>query len=126
MIAYIDENNNVCACTLMSSVPEGITGYEIEAPTDKVFRNAWIINNGKLDYDLDKAKEMTHDKRRTKREKEFSPYDDIIMKQIPGQDSVQAENNRQVIRAKYEDIQIDINLATSIEKLKDIIYIEQL
>ena len=55
MIIY-EENGNVCSCSLMSSVPEGITGYEVDAPADKEFRDAWAINAGNLDYDLTKAK----------------------------------------------------------------------
>ena len=55
MIIY-EENGVVHSCSLMSSVPDGITGYEVEAPTDKEFRDAWVINAGALDIDLDKAK----------------------------------------------------------------------
>ena len=47
MIIY-EENGVTCSCSKMSSVPEGITGYEVTPPEDKVYREAWEIVNGEL------------------------------------------------------------------------------
>jgi hypothetical protein len=54
---------------------------------------------------LTKAKEIAHKKRREARAEEFKPHDEIIMKQIPGNDMTEAEAARQAIREKYEELQ---------------------
>ena len=70
---------------------------------------------------INKAKEISHDKRRIARAEEFKPYDEVIMKQIPGNDYTQAEAARQTIRNKYTTIQNNINVATTVEELKEIV-----
>lgn len=67
---------------------------------------------------LDKAKNIGHDIRRAERAKEFAPYDEIIMKQIPGNDAAQAEAARQAIRDKYAAIQVEIDAAATPEEIK--------
>jgi hypothetical protein len=54
-----------------------------------------------ITINLDKAKAIGHDKRRAARAEEFKPYDEVIMKQIPGADNAAAEEARQQIRFKY-------------------------
>jgi hypothetical protein len=102
-------------------VPEGVA-YEIveddAIPTDRFFRNAWIANGAAVDVDLDKAKDIGHDMRRTKREAEFAPFDAIIMKQIPGNSAAEAEAARQEIRFKYALIQDAINVAETPDEIK--------
>ncbi len=71
--------------------------------------------------DLNKAKAIAHDKRRAARSAEFEPHDEVIMKQIPGNDAVQAEVARQAIRDKYAVIQSDIDAATDVATLKSIV-----
>jgi len=70
---------------------------------------------------IDKAKVIAHDIRRAKRAEEFAPYDEVIMKQIPGNDAVEAEAARQAIRDKYATIQINIDNATNADALKTIV-----
>lgn len=70
---------------------------------------------------IDKAKTIAHDMRRAARSEEFKPYDEIIMKQIPGVDAQAAEAARQVIREKYAAIQIAIDSANSPEEIKAVI-----
>lgn len=70
---------------------------------------------------LDKAKAIAHEKRRTARAEEFKPYDEIIMKQIPGNDYTQAEAARQAIRDKYAVLQTQMDAATSAEELKELL-----
>jgi len=70
---------------------------------------------------IDKAKVIAHDIRRAKRAEEFAPYDEVIMKQIPGNDAVEAEAARQAIRDKYDTIQTNINDATNADTLKTIV-----
>ena len=102
-------------------VPEGVP-YEIVTtdaiPSDRTFRNAWTKGNGTVDVDLPKAKEIGHDKRRQKRAEEFAPYDEVIAKQIPGADSVEAEAARQDIRAKDADVQVAIDAAATPDEIK--------
>lgn len=70
---------------------------------------------------LNKAKKIAHEKRRLAREKELKPFDDIIMKQIPGNDSVEAEKKRKLIRQKYEVLQTQMDAAQSVEELKSLL-----
>lgn len=71
-----------------------------------------------ITVNLEKAKLIAHAKRRQKRAEEFAPYDEIIMKQIPGVDAVEAEAVRQVIRDKYAEVQDAIDAAKSPEEIK--------
>jgi hypothetical protein len=73
-----------------------------------------------ITINIDKAKVISHDKRRTARAAEFAPLDEVIMKQIPGTDTVAVEAERQGIREKYAAIQADINSATDAAALKTI------
>ena len=71
-----------------------------------------------ITINLDKAKSIGHDMRRTKREAEFAPFDAIILKQIPGNSAVEAEASRQAIREKYALIQDAINVAETPDEIK--------
>ena len=71
--------------------------------------------------DIDKAKNIAHEKRRAARAEEFKPHDEVIMKQIPGNDMAEAETARQAIREKYETIQADIESAEDVVELKQIL-----
>jgi hypothetical protein len=71
-----------------------------------------------ININLDKAKAIGHDKRRQQRSEEFKPYDEVIMKQIPGADHAAAEAARQAIRDKYALIQDVIEGASSPEEIK--------
>ena len=102
-------------------VPPGVP-HEIvevdEVPTDRTFRNAWVMGDCCIDHDLDKCKAIGHAKRRTKRAEEFAPHDEVIAKQIPGADAAAAEAARQAIRDKYADIQDAIDAADTPEEVK--------
>jgi Spy/CpxP family protein refolding chaperone len=67
---------------------------------------------------LNKAKDIAHEKRRAARAEEFKPYDEVIMKQIPGNDYNQAEAARQAIREKYATLQAQMDQAETPEQLK--------
>jgi hypothetical protein len=71
-----------------------------------------------ITINLDKAKSIGHDKRRAARAEEFKPYDEVIMKQIPGADAAAAEFERLQIREKYAFIQEAIDLAATPEAIK--------
>ena len=102
-------------------VPEGVA-YEIveddAIPADRFFRNAWVANGAAVDVDLDKAKDIGHDMRRTARAKEFAPLDAVIAKQIPGTSTTEAEAARQEIRDKYAAIQVEIDAAEDPDQIK--------
>ena len=68
--------------------------------------------------DLTKAKVIAHDARRLARTKEFEPFDNVIMKQIPGADAAAAEQSRKDIRVKYALIQEAIDQAQTTEQMK--------
>lgn len=67
---------------------------------------------------INKAKEVAHDIRRAKRAEEFAPLD--IKATIPSE-ATSAEAARQVVRDKYATMQQSINLATSVEQLKQLL-----
>lgn len=69
---------------------------------------------------LDKAKEITHAKRKEVRAEEFKPFDAVIALQIPGDDHNAAEAERVKIRKKYAAIQADINACADVNSLKAI------
>jgi hypothetical protein len=67
---------------------------------------------------ISKAKQIGHEIRRAARAEEFKPYDEIIMKQIPGAGAQAAEAARQSIREKYADMQARIDAASSPDEIK--------
>lgn len=67
---------------------------------------------------INKAKVIAHDMRRAARAEEFKPYDEIIMKQIPGNNAAEAEAARQTIREKYAVMQTAIDIATTVNEIK--------
>jgi len=74
-----------------------------------------------ITINLSKAKVIAHDRRRAARAEEFKPYDEIIMKQIPGVDAQAAEAARQVIRDKYAALQAAMDATTTVEQLKELL-----
>lgn len=83
-----------------------------------IFFEAWELNNGFVNVNLDKAKAIAHNMRRVMRAEEFAPLDKVIAAQIPGNDFVQAEGQRQIIRDKYSLIQEQIDAAQTPEEIK--------
>jgi hypothetical protein len=102
-------------------VPPGVS-HEIvdasEVPSDRTFRNAWVMGDCCIDHDLGLCKEIGHAMRRSARAEEFAPHDEVIAKQIPGADAAAAEAARQAIRARYAAIQSAIDTAETPEEIK--------
>ena len=71
-----------------------------------------------ITINVNKAKTIAHDVRRAARAVEFKPYDEVIMKQIPGNDATAAEAARQVIRDKYAAMQTAIDTASTVDQIK--------
>jgi len=105
----------------LKDVPEGVP-YEIvdaaDIPSDRYFRNAWVMRDCCVEHDLDKCKEIGHDRRRQQRAEEFAPLDRVISLQLPGMDMVAAEAGRQLIRNKYALIQDVIEGASTPDEIK--------
>ena len=117
-LSIIVPTNSVEEC--LKDVPQGLEYHIVEVseiPNTRVFRNSWVREGNKVKTDLVKAKEHAHKLRREKRNKEFEPHDEVIMKQIPGKDKDKAEAERAKIRTKYEDLQVRINTVDNIEDL---------
>jgi hypothetical protein len=68
--------------------------------------------------DLNKAKSIAHDKRRAARSAEFAPLD--IKATIPSEAQA-AETARQAVRNKYATMQTQMDAATTVEELKDLL-----
>ena len=105
----------------LKDVPEGVA-YEIvskaDIPSDRYFRDAWVMGDCCVDHNIDKCKQIGHDKRRAARAEAFKPHDEVIMKQIPGADADAAEAARAAIRTKYEQVQTAIDAATTPDEIK--------
>ena len=105
----------------LKDVPPGVP-YEIvdvaDIPSDRYFRNAWVIGDGCVEHDLDQCRAIGHDKRRAARTEAFAPFDEIIAKQIPGADAAEAEAARAEIRSKYANVQLAIDAAADPDEIK--------
>ena len=88
-------------------------------PYNRIFRNAWRINKNKnsIQVNLKEAKQIAHKSRRLSREEKFAPFDDIIAKQVPGEDFASAEKEREKIRAKYKILQSEIDDCNNVKEL---------
>jgi len=71
-----------------------------------------------IKIDLDKARNIAHDKRRAVRAEEFQPLD--VQATIPAM-AAEAEAKRQQIRDKYAAIQSNIDAAQDVATLKQIV-----
>ena len=91
-------------------------------PTQSMLFDAWVYDetDGAV-VDVTRAKEIAHNIRRYYRTEEMKPYDDIIAKQIPGEDATEAEAQRVLIRTKYATKQTEIDACTTVEQLQTII-----
>jgi hypothetical protein len=74
-----------------------------------------------ISINITKAKDIAHKKRRAARAEEFKPYDEVIMKQIPGNDYTQAEAARRAIREKYATLQAQMDAAQTADELKALV-----
>lgn len=70
-----------------------------------------------MKINLEKAKEIAHDRRRQVRAEKFAPLD--IKATIP-KESEQAEADRQVIRDADEELQLSIEAFTDVDSLIDL------
>jgi hypothetical protein len=71
-----------------------------------------------ISIDMTKAKDIAHEKRRAARSAEFAPLD--IKATIPAE-ATAAEEARQAVRQKYAEIQTNIDAASDVTSLKQIV-----
>ena len=71
-----------------------------------------------IKINLDKAKHIAHEKRRAARSAEFAPLD--IKATIPAE-AAEAEAARQVIHDKYAVMQDQMDAATTVDELKELL-----
>jgi hypothetical protein len=74
-----------------------------------------------ITVNVDKAKLVAHEIRRTARQSEFAPLDQQIQLQIPGTDFATIDTKRQAVRDKYATIQNTIDQAVSEQELVAVI-----
>jgi len=74
-----------------------------------------------IKINIDKVKQIAHDRRRVARASEFEPHDKVIAAQIPGADAVAAEAARANIRTKYAEMQTAIDAASTPNEVKAIL-----
>lgn len=71
-----------------------------------------------IGINIDKAKQIAHDLRREARAQEFAPLDRKAT--IPSE-AAQAEEQRQQVRDKYAQIQLDVEAAQSVDELSAVL-----
>ena len=126
MFVYTQENDLVATCSKQSSIPEGAIWKEVlEVPT-RLHRSAWRIVGDSVLTNLPLARLIAHEKRRAKRELLFKPHDEIIAKQIPGQNAQAAESARATIRFDDAILQDSIDNIISEVELLDLYELEEL
>jgi hypothetical protein len=91
---------------------------ELVYPEDLLFQEAWELQGSVLVEELAKSKIVAHDIRREIRDQEFLPWDRKVS--IPSE-AVAAEAERDVIRQKYAQAQLDIDAASDITVLRGIV-----
>lgn len=133
VIVFSNANGSLSVCTPSGDlslqetaervVPKDTSWLEVNSKTDlpqsSEFFGAWVLDGSSVVVDLDKAKAISHGMRRRMRAKEFAPYDDVIAKQIPGNESAEAE--RVQIREKYAQMQLEIDEAETVEGLLSVL-----
>ena len=107
---------------LLKLIPPEVVDYDIisldDFPEDRIFRKAWARVDGFIQENLGKAIEIAHDIRRAKRSSEFEPLDMAYVLDIPGNNKMEIEKKRQVVRDKYDIIQINIDKCISVSELR--------
>ena len=75
-----------------------------------------------IKVNIEKAKEIAHEKRREARAEEFKRLDEEITINIANPDKVkEIEAEREAVREKYVEIQNSIDSSTTTDELKSII-----
>lgn len=107
---------------IANSVPTGAVDVQIHDslvyPADALFEGAWTLQSSTIIEDLVKSRAIAHDIRRKVRDIEFEPWDRKAT--IPSEYAA-AEAERELIRQKYAQIQIDIDNASDVSALRTVV-----
>ena len=133
---YIEQTGITTAQIVAKDLPAGIKYEIIDYDKFEEFRQvgvgstALLFTDAVIAYDLDTkqstydlafAKKIAHRKRRNRRYSEFAPHDNVVAKAIPGSATDAAETSRAAIRTKYATMQTEIDNASTIGELYDIL-----
>ena len=104
----------------LQDVPEDALNVEVveaeSLPQDRTFRAAWKLEGKACIECPTRSRAIAHQLRRAKREAEFKPFDDVIAKRLPGE--AEAEVGRAAIRAKYAEMQDQIDACEDTQALR--------
>lgn len=71
-----------------------------------------------ITINIDKARQIAHEQRRTARAAAFAPLDAVIARQIPGTDIAAVEAERQAVRDADAQTQRAIDAAKDVDTLR--------
>lgn len=76
-----------------------VDAKNVTQPTDRIFRDAWQLDGGVIDIDMDSAREIWRDKIREARKAAFAPLDDLYREKTEGLIEAQAsgEDDTEII-----------------------------
>ena len=100
-------------------VPDGVTSYIVDhssLPTDTDFQNAWVYKDGKVEVDLDKAKEVHREYIRRERKEKLAALDIEFQRALETGDTSAVVAKKQVLRDATADSAIES--ATSLAELR--------
>ena len=100
-------------------VPDGVTSYIVDhssLPTDIDFQNAWVYRDGKVEVDLDKAKEVHREYIRRERKEKLAALDIEFQRALETGDTSAVVAKKQVLRDATADSAIES--ATSLAELR--------
>lgn len=125
MIAYNTENGvSIVVPTGLIPIEDVIakdvpreTPYIIvhNSPTDRIFRDCWIISGSNIIEDLELSRAKANGMRRVARDNEFMQWDRLAT--VPSQMGA-AEVAREEIRQRYDIMQLIIDGCDTVDELK--------
>lgn len=127
--SYTDDNGNVWRQMLKGDADKLGLSYtetpfllvdESEIPKDRSFRDAWSHDGFTVIHDMTKVREIAHDRRRKMRSSDMEPHDFVIAAKIPGTNETAVEAERQKIRDRYAKMQTDIDAASDVAMVKEV------
>ena len=91
-------------------------------PADRTFRNAWMVNSGKVEHDMEKCRSLHRDRLRAMRTEKLAALDVDYMRADESGD-IQKKNQIAQLKQKLRDVTADpmIDAAETPEELKLVI-----
>ncbi len=132
---YMIPNENCGLTTAQIAAKDVPSGCKYEIIEVEDFENYWSVGIGSTamvlheavtSYDFDtkvstfnlvKAKQIAHRKRRNRRYSEFAPHDAVVSTAIPGTATDTAEASRVGIRSTYDTMQTEIDACSTVDEI---------